>query len=339
MRQLSYHGHGRLTVDEVSAPPLRFGEIRVRIDSVGICKSDIYGYTGVNGRRDATLGPGGVLVMGHEASGYVEEVGPGADGPPLGTAVAVNPIFGCGVCRHCRAGAENLCSRRAVYGCVPKAPGAFADSMVVRRDNVYPLAPGTPIEWGALLEPLAVGAHGVSLAGLGPESSVLVIGGGVIGIGAALAAQRQVGENVIVLEPLAARRALCEGLGLSAVAPENVAFDSEFDVAIDCVAREETLAAAIRAVPARGLVVLVGIGADAIGLPVGDVVGRETRIFGSYGYSQADFADLVQWLRSAPVDLSPIIERTVGFDEIIPTFDAYADGSLNAVRVLLRPAP
>lgn len=338
MRQLTYHGNGRLTVDRVSAPPLRFGEIRVRIDSVGICKSDIHGYSGVNGRRDAVLGPGEVLVMGHEASGYVEELGPGADGPQVGTPVAVNPIFGCGVCAQCLSGAENLCPERAVYGCIPDAPGAFADSMIVRRSNAYPLSPTTPIEWGALLEPLAVGAHAVSLADLRADSSVLVIGAGIIGLGAALAAQQRVGENVILLEPIAARRELCERLGLSALAPGSVKLRGEFDVAIDCVASAETLAAATSAVPARGLVVLVGIGADEIEFPVSDVVGRETRIFGSYGYSRDDFADLVEWLRVATVDLSPIIERTVSFDEIISTFDAYVDGSLSAVRVLLRPA-
>ncbi len=339
MRQLSYRGKGSLSIDDVEPPTLQPGQVRVTVHSVGLCTSDIYGYSGVNDRRDVVLDDGGILVMGHEAAGYVEELGPGATGPPVGTPVAVNPIFGCGACERCRAGVENLCDQRTVHGCTPTAPGGYAETMAVAQHNVHPLAAGIPIEWGALVEPLSVGAHGVRLAALKPGDSVLVIGGGIIGIGAALTARRRVGEAVLVLEPRAERRALCEQLGLRAVAPDDVlGSDATFDVALDCVARPETFAGAVAAVPPQGLVVLVGIWEDFIPLPVSTVVWRETRIVGSYGYSHEDFADVAEWVGRREVDLSPIIQRRVGFDELIGTFEAYADGSLDAVRTLLQPA-
>jgi threonine dehydrogenase-like Zn-dependent dehydrogenase len=340
VRQLSYRGGGNLAVEDVPAPALRSGEVRVRVHSVGLCKSDIYGYSGVNDRRDVVLGEGDVLVMGHEAAGYIEELGPDTDGPPVGTPVAVNPIFGCGECELCRAGDENLCDRRTVHGCTPAAPGAYAETIAVPRRNVSPLADGTPIEWGALVEPLTVGAHGVRLADLDPGDDVLVVGGGIIGIGAALAAGRQVGDQVLVLEPLAQRRALCEQLGLRAAAPDDVFGSPEatFDVAIECVARAETFAGAVSAVRPTGMVVLVGIFEDFIPLPVSTVVWRETQIVGSYGYSHADFDDVADWVGRGEVDLAPIIERRVGFDGVIEAFEAYADGSLDAVRTLLQPA-
>lgn len=326
-------------MEDVEAPALTSGQVRVRVHSVGLCKSDIYGYSGVNDRRDAVLGDGGVLVMGHEAAGYVDELGPGADGPPLGSPVAVNPIFGCGSCALCLAGDENLCDQRTVHGCTPVAPGAYAETIAVPVRNVSPLADGTPIEWGALVEPLTVGFHGVRLAELTPDNSVLVVGGGIIGIGAALAARRRVGDDVLVLEPLAHRRELCDQLGLRAAAPDDVlGSGATFDVAVECVARAETFAGAVEAVRPKGVVVLVGIHEDFIPLPVSRVVWRETRILGSYGYSHADFDDVADWVGRGEADLAPIIEQRVGFDGVIGAFEAYADGSLDAVRTLLQPA-
>ena len=339
MRQLSYHGRGNLAVEDADRRPLGDGEVRVGVHSVGICKSDVYGYCGVNDRRDIVLGDGDVLVMGHEVAGHVIELGPGVDGPPLGTAVAVNPIAGCGTCGRCRAGSENLCDDRVVYGCAPQSPGGYAESMVVPARNVYPLGAAMPIELGALVEPFTVGAHGVRLAQLAPGDRALVIGGGIVGLGAALAARRRVGDDVLVLEPLAQRRALCERLGLRAAHPDDVLGSQAcFDVALDCVARAETFAGAVGAVEPQGLVVLVGIWTDTIPLPVSTVVWRETRIIGSYGYSHDDFADVVEWTGHGEADLAPLIEGRVGFDGLIGAFDSYADGSLNAMRTLFQPA-
>ncbi|MCW3012327.1 MAG: zinc-containing alcohol dehydrogenase [Solirubrobacterales bacterium] len=339
MRQLSYRGGGALAVDEVPVPAPGPGEVRVRVHSVGLCTSDVYGYAQVNDRRDVVLGAGDVLVMGHEAVGTVEAQGGGVDGPAVGAIVAVNPIAGCRTCARCGAGLENLCERRTVYGCTPAAPGAYADTITVPAANAHPLPAGVPVEWGALVEPLTVGFHGVRLADPPPGASVLVVGGGIIGLGAALAARRRVGEQVLVLEPRPERRAVCAALGLQAVPPGDVlGTRHRFDLALDCVARPETFAGAVEAVGAGGEVVLVGIWADEIPLPVSLVVGRETRIRGSYGYSQADFADVAAWIGESGIDLAPIIERRVGFDELIGAFEAYADGSLTAVRTLLQPA-
>ena len=307
--------------------------------SVGLCKSDIYGYSGLNDRRDAVIGDGEVLVMGHESSGVIEEVASGTDAPAPGPPVAVNPIFGCGRCDRCRAGMENLCDERTVLGCAVDAPGGFAELLAVPAANAVPISPDTSLEVGALVEPLTVGAHGVRLAGLEHSSSVLVVGGGIIGLGAALAARRRTDGEVLVLEPLPDRRALAQRLGLEAAAPDDVLGSGRlFDVAVECVARPETFAGAVAAVPPGGIVVLVGIWEDEIPLPVSVVVGRETRVFGSYGYSHADFADVAAWVDRHEVDLTPIIEQRVGFDEVIAVFDAYADGTLNAFRTLLQPA-
>jgi threonine dehydrogenase-like Zn-dependent dehydrogenase len=337
MRQLSYMRSGRLVVEDAPVSEVGEGEVRVRVHSVGICKSDVYGYSGLNDRRDAVLTGDEVLVMGHEASGVIAELGPGVSWPPVGTHVAVNPIYGCGHCALCASGNENLCTQRTVLGCAPDAPGAFADTITVPARSVVALSGDTSLELAALVEPLTVGFHAVRLANLMETARVLVIGGGIVGLGAALAARRATLGEIVVVEPLADRRELIARLGLSAAAPEEIDGLGQFDVALECVARPETFAAAIRAVGRRGLVVLVGIFDDFIPLPVSEVVGAETQIMGSYGYSHSDFADVAHWVQRRDIDLGPIIENRVGFDGVIGAFESYADGSLNAIRTLFQP--
>ncbi|MDO8212407.1 zinc-binding dehydrogenase [Conexibacter sp. CPCC 206217] len=337
MLQLSYRGSGALAVDDVPAPVPGPGEVRVRVHSTGLCMSDVYGVSGVNDRRDVVLGEGDVLVMGHEVAGHVELGGPGAGDLAPGTPVAIDPIAGCGDCPTCRAGDENLCDARTVYGCTPAAAGGYAEAVVVPRRKLHVLAPGTPIEVGALVEPLSVGAHAVRLAAPAAGDAVLVIGGGIIGIGAALAARRRIGAvgKLLVLEPRAERRALCEALGLRAAAPDSPV--DGFDLALDCVARPETFANAVQAVRPQGLVMLVGIFSDEIPLPVSTVVWRETRIAGSFGYSDGDFADVAQWVGSGAADLAPLVQQRVGFDGLTGAFEDYASGALTAVRTLFQP--
>jgi L-iditol 2-dehydrogenase len=337
VRALLYHGAGRLSVGERESPHAGPGQIRVRVDSVGLCRSDLYGYSGRNNRRDEVLGPGETLVMGHEAVGVIDELGPGVSGLELGQAVAIDPIEGCGACARCAAGETNLCPDRRVYGCIPAAPGGFAEAMVAPAANAVPLSGSRPLEWGSLVEPLVVGEHGVRLAGVEAGDRVLVVGGGVIGLGAAFAAARR-GADVTVSEPQEARRAVIGSLGLTAIPPEELeALPPDFSVALDCVARGETIAAAVRAVGRSGTVVLVGIFSDAVPLPVSRVVENETRIVGSFAYRHEDFVNVAEWVGETELNLGALIELRVGFGGIIDAFDRYAAGSFDGIRTVFKP--
>ncbi|HEY5333774.1 MAG TPA: alcohol dehydrogenase catalytic domain-containing protein [Solirubrobacterales bacterium] len=337
MRAVLYHGGSRLTVGELESPHAGPGEVRVRVDSVGLCRSDLYGYSGRNNRRDEVLGPGETLVMGHEAVGVIDEVGAGVEGLAVGESIAIDPIEGCGECERCAVGDTNLCPDRRVYGCIPAAPGGFAEAMVAPAANATPLSGARPLEWGSLVEPLTVGEHGVRLAGVEAGDPVLVVGGGVIGLGAAFAAARR-GAAVTVSEPQPERRAVIERLGLTAVPPEELeALPPDFACALDCVARAETVAAAVRAVGRSGTVVLVGIFSDQVPFPVSRMVENETRIIGSFAYAHEDFVNVAAWVGSTDLDLGSLIELRVGFDGVIDAFDRYAEGSFDGIRTIFKP--
>ena len=331
MRQLVFHGPGRLSVEEAEARALGPGELRLAVHSVGVCGSDVHGYAGVNARRV----PG--MVMGHETIGIVEELGPETDGPPVGTAVTVNPLTACGACEQCRAGAENICPNRRIYGCVLDLPGAYADSFVVRSGNAVPFEGPAPLEWGALTEPFSVGAHAVGLGAVEPGSDAMVVGGGPIGVGAALAAREAGALRVVVSEPNGHRRAVAEQLGLETFDPTTGELPQEFAIAFECVGHSATLAAALNAVPPRGRVMFVGLAEETIDLPTTPLMVGERSISGSAAYTMSEFRTTSDWIASAAVDLSPVIENRVDLDGLPGVFDGYAGGSLDAMKTLLQP--
>jgi 2-desacetyl-2-hydroxyethyl bacteriochlorophyllide A dehydrogenase len=331
VRQLVFHGPRKLSVEEAELPIPGSGEVRVAVHSVGVCGSDVHGYAGVNARRT----PG--MVMGHEAVGTIEALGEGVDGFLPGDPVAVNPIVSCGECEQCRAGLENVCAGRRLYGCIADLPGAYADSFVVRAANCVFFHGPVPLEWGALVEPLAVGARGALQGGVGPGDEVLVVGGGPIGIGAALGARRRGADRVVVSEPLEHRRALAERLGFETVDPiaEEIPQDA-FPVAIECVGHSATLAAALRAVRIRGTVVFVGLAEETIELPATPLMVGERVIVGSAAYTSTDFRDTAEWVASGQTDLSPVIESRVDLDALPDAFEGYAGGSIDALKTVLQ---
>lgn len=330
MRQLVFGGPWRLSVAEAEPPALAPGELRVAVHSVGICGSDVHGFAGVNTRRVAGM------VMGHEAAGTVVDLGPGVAGPEPGTPVAVNPVVGCGECALCAGGEENLCERRRLYGCVADLPGAYADTFVVRAENAVPFAGAAPLEWGALAEPFSVGEHAAGVGAVAAGTDVLVVGGGPIGLGAALAARSR-GARVALSEPQRHRREIAARLGLEALAPDELA-GRRFDLAIECVGHSATLAAALAAVPPKGVVVFVGLAEETIELPATPVQVGERVVRGSSCYTRDDFRAVVERLAGGEVDLSPVIEARVGLDALPDAFRGYAEGRSDAMKTVLQLA-
>jgi 2-desacetyl-2-hydroxyethyl bacteriochlorophyllide A dehydrogenase len=277
------------------------------------------------------------MVMGHETVGTLVEVGPGSSAPEPGTAVTVNPVVGCGECSYCRAGNENVCERRRIYGCVPELRGAYADEVVVRAANVVPFDGPAPIEWGALAEPLSVGTRAAAVGHVSADHDVLVVGGGPIGLGAALACRRRDARRVVLSEPVAHRRQVAGELGFETVDPAAGIPGSSFDVAIECVGHSVTLKAALEAVVPQGRVVFVGLAEETIELTPTPLMVGERVIAGSSTYTASDFRTTTEWIASGGENLAPLIERRVGLDDLPAVFEDYADGRLDAVKTLLQP--
>jgi L-iditol 2-dehydrogenase len=277
MKALVYTGVAALELRDMPDPVAGPGEALVRIKSSGICGSDMHAFLGHDERRPAPL------VLGHEAAGLLDD----------GRRVTINPLVSCGTCRDCKSGRTNICAKRQIIS-LPPRQGAFAQAVVMPQGNLVTVPDGVSMDHAALAEPLACGWHAVRLSvtalggNLAPMRCV-VIGGGAIGVGAALALRAQGAVDVTVVEPNALRReflAGVEGFGVLEAAPETGA-----DLVIDAVGYAATRATACALVRPGGVIAHIGLGEGTGGLDVRRMTLQEITFIGTYTYTAQDFRD------------------------------------------------
>lgn len=321
MRTLVFNGPWEMAVvDRPEATP-DDSEALVEIIATGICGSDVHGYSGETDRR--VVGQ----VMGHETVGRVRGDRPGL---PDGSLVTINPLIGCGNCAACLDGETQVCAELRVVGVDPMLAGSFAETIVIPVRNVVRLSEGLPLFHGALIEPLAVGYHALMQAVPTAGDRILVLGGGPIGQAAAIAARRQGIENVLVSEPIAARRELLERLGFAVTTPESLAADRDArlggpaTVVIDAVGIRSTIADALAHSTMGARVVLVGLGATELMIEPYGISTAERRLIGSYCYSEKHFRETAEWVSEGQPELDLLIDRTVSLDEAAEAFRALA---------------
>lgn len=291
MKALVYLGKESLDYRDFPDPVAGPGEAIVRVDSCGICGSDMHGYHGHDPRRVPPM------VMGHEAAGVVET------GALAGRRVAVNPFLFCGRCDNCQAGAQHLCLNQRNIGLPPNA-GAFAERVVVPEGNLVEIPDTMSMETAALAEPLAVSYHAVQLAARLmrrplPAARCVVLGGGAIGLGTALALSISGAGSIAVAEPHPARRATAARTHPAFHVYDPVEEEPEaqsVDVVFDAVGARSTREAAFR-MAARGAVVIhLGLLPGSEGVDVRRLTLGEIIFAGSYCYSMADFRETVALL-------------------------------------------
>mgnify|MGYP002525627074 FL=1 len=252
MKALVYNGPEKLDFIDVNDPTLRDGEVIVKIDSVGICGSDMHAFLGHDDRRPAPL------ILGHEVSGLI------VGGEHDGRRVTVNPLVTCGTCPACVSGRDNLCPDRQIISMQPRE-GGFAQFVAIPLSNVVTVPDEFPLEKACMAEPIACGWHAVRLAqkALDVEISAaraLVIGGGAIGVGAALSLIAFGASDVTVLEPNAIRREyLKTTTELNVLDPKTLDESVQFDLAIDGVGFSATRETASKAVRPGGVIMHIGL--------------------------------------------------------------------------------
>ena len=327
MRVMVYEGPHAVRVESREVPQPGSGEARIRIAYVGICGSDLHGYTGESGRRR----PG--MVMGHEASGWLDAVGPDTPAPDIGTLVTFNPSLPCdGVCGHL---IDNHCNDLRVIGVTPEIQGAFADFLVVPVDRLVPLG-GLDLVAGAAVEPMAVALQATRRADVRRGDDVIVFGGGMIGQCIARTARMQGAGSVVVCETLEERRLLAEASGFETVDPAGDTAPTEFNRSFDAVGITPTAAAAIRSVVKGGTVCFVGLGVPEVSVALFDIVVPERRIVGTFAYTDAVFGETVDHLRSGDLDLALLTGPTEPFERIGSAFEDLATHRRSDVKIMMR---
>ncbi|MCY3540150.1 MAG: alcohol dehydrogenase catalytic domain-containing protein [bacterium] len=326
MRVLVFDGPHRFHIETRPLPKPGPGEVRLRMAYVGICGSDLHGYTGESGRRL----PG--MIMGHEAAGWVDQTGSGVEGWEVGTPVTFNPSLPCdGGCGH---RLENHCAALRVIGVTPDIQGAFADAIVLPAARVVRLD-GLSLLWGAGVEPMAVALQSARRARIRPGQKVLVVGGGMIGQAIAQTCRLEGAAAVSVSDPMPHRRSLAEAGGFQALQPAQVEEAGPFDVSFDAVGITPTAYAAIQNIPKGAIACFVGLGLPEVSIPLFDVVVGERMVVGSFCYPDAVFEEALDHLSAGRLDLDPLIGAVVGFEEVAQAFEDLATGIRSDVKVMM----
>lgn len=316
MKALRIDEPGKLSFRDMPEPAPAAGEIGVRIAYIGYCGSDLNSYRGLNPLVSFPRTPG------HEIAGEIASLG--ADAPAnlrVGQSVTILPYFNCKRCNACRMGRPNACRNNETMGV--QREGALTEFACVPHEKIIPVD-DMRLRDLALIEPLAVGFHAVRRAEIKAGERVVVLGCGVIGLGALLGALNQ-GAEVLMVDVSAAKLARAKQLGAAAVVDasrEDVAaavarFGGEDgpQVVIEAVGATQTFQQAVDLVASCGRVVYVGYAKEKVAYETRFFLMKEIDIRGSRGSTRADFDDVIAYLRAHPEVSDIVISRIAPFGE------------------------
>lgn len=304
MRAAVLKRQGDMAMETLSVPELDADQVLVQVTAVGVCGSDVHYYE--HGR----IGDYVVdhpLILGHELSGRIAAVGSDVDPSRVGRRVAVEPQRPCRTCKQCKAGRYNLCQDIEFYA-TPPIDGAFTEYVRIQDDFAYDIPDSVSDEAAALIEPLSVGLWACERAQIKPGSRVLIAGAGPIGIIAAQAA-RAYGATEIYITDIAEER-LAFALEHGATHALNALTDSteglDVDAFIDASGAPQAVRSGIKAVGPAGRVILVGLGADNVELPVSYIQNREIWLSGVFRYTNT-WPLAIQLIADGKVDLDILV--------------------------------
>ncbi|MFO7730780.1 MAG: NAD(P)-dependent alcohol dehydrogenase [Spirochaetia bacterium] len=297
-------------------------EVVIDVKRVGICGSDVHYYEQFQIGQFIPQAP---LVLGHEFSGEVIEVGGDVTTIQVGDRVTVEPSIECGHCKYCRTGRYNLCTNLRFIGTaatIPHIDGGFAEQVTVPASHCYVLSDAVDYGAGALLEPLAVGAQAVRRAGTVAGSRVLVTGGGTIGQMVLAVASALGATDITLADPAEFPRTFALSHGATNVidpttdglAAELFA-DGGFDVVFEASGSPAALSFAYQ-VAARGArVVQTGTQPPSVTLPSNLVMSKELTVLGSFRYAHV-YPMVLDLMTSGRISVDDMISTVYPFDQM-----------------------
>ncbi|MCZ4550257.1 2,3-butanediol dehydrogenase [Gordonia rubripertincta] len=347
MQAAVYYGPNKLEVNDVPEPHPGPGEVKIKVGFNGICGTDLHEYYAgpifIPTEPHPLTGQQLPLVMGHEFSGTITEVGEGVTGHSPGDRVAVEPLYRCDNCHSCRAGNYNICAQIGFHGLM--SDGGMAEYTVVPQRMLHKLPDNVSLELGALVEPMSVAYHAASLGDVHPGETAMVFGAGPIGIGLWFALTGMGLEDVYVVEPSSTRRAAIEVLGARTLDPKAVdvpGFIADTtggrgaDAAYDAAGVEPAVQTALACIGARSPMVSVAIYEKPLTTPLLNLVMNESRIQGSLCYTSADYEAVIGLMSRGRYDTTGWVSTIALEDVLDEGFEALHAGT--KMKVLIDPS-
>jgi 2-desacetyl-2-hydroxyethyl bacteriochlorophyllide A dehydrogenase len=324
----------RIAVETADIPAPEPNEALIRTLVAGVCGSDLHA---AHGRHPFVALP---YRPGHEVVGVVEATGSDAGCTP-GQRVTVMPYLPCWACKMCTSGRENLCENLAFFGC-GYFQGGMADAFTLPADRLFPVPENLDDHAAALIEPLATPVHAVRLAGDVAGRSVAVLGAGTIGLLTLTVLRARGAGKVVSTDPNPGKRERAAALGadvtIDARTPDAVgqvrrALGGSADIVFDCVGVQSSMDQAIAMADKGGTVVVVGVPARPVTVPLPIVQDHQIRIQGSATYLTEDFRESADLLGAGVVKAADFVTGTRPLDEVAEAFELASSGK--HVKVLV----
>jgi 6-hydroxycyclohex-1-ene-1-carbonyl-CoA dehydrogenase len=339
MKAAVFHGKDvGLKIEDIPVPKIGAGEILVKVAACGACHTDLhYIEHGVPTFKKPPM------VLGHEASGTVEEVGPGVTNVVKGQRVLIPAVLTCGKCSACRLGRENICSDMKMVG--NHFDGAYAEYVAVPAKDVLDLPESIPLEEASIIaDAISTPYHAVkNRAQVQPGDTVVVFGCGGVGINAVQLATAA-GGYVIAVDNKPAKLKWAAEFGaaktIDASKVERVSKEVKkltgggADIAMEVIGNPRTIEEAFECVRVGGRLCVVGYTHEAISIVAGKIMFKELEVVGSLGCRPVDYVPLIRMVEQGQIDLKRQVTHRFGLDEIGKAFEVMKEGvSLRSIVV------
>jgi len=350
MKAAVWYGKKDVRVLDVDEPAIGPSKVKIQVVCCGICGTDLHEYAAgpifipVDHPHPLT-GAKAPVMLGHEFSGDVIEIGSEISRVKVGDRVCVEPIISCGTCDACFQGKNNLCSTIAFHGISSVDGGAFAEVTMADESMVHKIPDSMSYEQGAMVEPAAMVLHAVQRSDFRAGDSVAVFGAGPIGLLLIMAIKAAGATEIVSIETSSARRAHALKIGatktIDPVENSSVETIRNFipggvNVSFEATGVPAVLSDAINCTTFDGQVVVVSVWEGKAELNPNDFVFHERKMLGILGNCNT-FPSTIQMINNGTLPVDDIITKNISLDDIVTEgFEALLQ-SKDQVKILVRP--
>lgn len=347
MKAAVWYGYKDIRIEEVAKPKAGPGKVIIKVAFAGICGTDRHEYVGPNfipvSKPHRLTGRTAPLIIGHEFTGEISEIGEGVTGYKIGDRVTANGTLCDKVCPICRSGRYNVCEKLGFLGV--STDGGFAEYVEVEAARLFRIPDSLSLRDAALAEPLSCGIHATKIMGGVKGADVVIIGPGIIGLGAFFAAKHDGASKILMAGVGKDRQALIEQYGGSYVdvskedLSEHVrewSGGKNADVVYECVGLQNTLDNAIKVLKPTGRLMEMGVFEKPPLFPINDFQEGERTLYTSQA-NLDEIADALKRLDSGEIRAKDLITREVTLDNLVQDgFEELLENGPKHIKILIK---
>ena len=352
MKAALWYGREDVRLEDIKEPEVTAGSVKIKVKWCGICGSDLHEYLGgpifiPQGTPHPISGCVAPVVLGHEFSGEITEVGEGVAGLEIGDRVAVEPIVACGTCAACLEGKYNLCSSLGFHG-LCGGGGGFAEYTVFPAKFVHKIPDGLSYEKAALIEPIAVAVHSLRTGRFMTGQSALVLGAGPIGLATIEALKAAGASLVIVMQRKSVRQDYALRAGADIVIDPNEVNVAEevkrltggvgADISFETTGSKAGFDAGVESIRHNGTMVVTSIWENEVSINPNTFIFSEKTIVGTIAYRN-EFPAIMAMMNDGRIKAEGYITKKISLDDIVKEGFGSLTGpeKKNHVKILVTP--